>query len=79
MKDNEHNTFMNCRFWSIIYKDTNTVASYAIIRNMISSVRAESEDEYKLCSYCHRIRPCRGPNNICTECINEMRVSASLD
>ena len=49
------------------------------IRNMISSMIAESESDYTLCSYCHRIKPCRGPNNICTECINQMRVSASLD
>jgi hypothetical protein len=50
--------------------------TYTTTWTMILTVKAESEDTYTLCSYCHRMRPCSGPNNICTECTNQMIVSA---
>lgn len=46
---------------------------------MISTTTTKSVDSFALCSYCHKIKRCKGPNNICTECINEMKVSASLN
>ena len=67
------------KFGPIICKDTNILASYIPMRNVTSAVTTESKSDHSLCSYCHRIKPCRSPNNICTECINQMRLRSSLD